>query len=182
MLQKLTLQTGITLWWDLVKRSCPCLLWPTGTSPTDMLWPEILTRDASIEIFLFVLIARRNLSIYSKFFFSWSCWIIESKLEGVGEGLPFLFSSFHKNTSEWMELGLLLVVAFSLLGRIPMLNGSAVAGSRGSKLSLWGFESRPGIYHLRDLKQNTSVLCSSVSSSIKKKKKCCKSHEAVCED
>lgn len=70
-----------------------------------------------------------------------------------------------------MELGLLLVVAFSLLGRIPMLNGSAVAGSRGSKLSLWGFESRPGIYHLRDLKQNTSVLCSSVSSSIKKKKK-----------
>lgn len=70
-----------------------------------------------------------------------------------------------------MELGLLLVVAFSLLGRIPMLNGSAVAGSRGSKLSLWGFESRPGIYHLRDLKLNTSVLCSSVSSSIKKKKK-----------
>lgn len=49
-----------------------------------------------------------------------------------------------------------------------MLSGSAVAGSRGSKVSLRGFESRPGIYHLRDLKQNTSVLCSSVSSSIKK--------------
>lgn len=56
----------------------------------------------------------------------------------------------------------------SLPGGVLMLSGSAMAGSRGSKVSMWGFESRPGIYHLRDLKQNTSVLCSSVSSSIKK--------------
>lgn len=40
-----------------------------GFSKTVMPVPEILTSDAGIEIFFF-LIVRRNLSIYSKIFFS----------------------------------------------------------------------------------------------------------------
>lgn len=77
----------------------------------------------------------------------------------VVEGLPFLSSGLHINTSEWMELGLLLAVAvpvFSLLGRILVLGGSAMAKSRASEASLLGFEPRsrhlpsqgPGAKHL----------------------------------
>lgn len=89
----------------------------------------------------------------------------------VVEELPFLSSGFHKNTSEWMELGLLLVVAVpvvSLLGRILMLGGSATAKSRGSEVSLLGFEPRSWHLPSQGPEQNTSALCSSVSSSMKR--------------
>lgn len=105
------------------------------------------------------------------FFPSWSCWIIESELEWVGKRHSFLSSCSYKNTSEWMELGFVLVEATpvsSLLGRILMLSDSAMAERGVQKSGCWGLSPGPGIYHIKDLKQNTSILCSSVSSSRKK--------------
>lgn len=60
-----------------------------------------------------------------------------------------------------MELGLPLVVAvpvFSLLGRILMLGGSAMAKSRGSEVSLLGFEPRS--WHLPSQGPGAKYVCS----------------------
>ena len=88
-------------------------------------------------------------SLKTQVFSSWSCWIIESELEGMGKGRPFLCSCFYKKC-KWVDgTGLCISWGYTslfssrensdVLVTVPWLRG-------GPEVRLLGLESRP--WHL----------------------------------